>query len=291
MSVLIIANPVAGGGRGRAMAEALHRELVGRGIDSELYVTTKKGDATEAARQATCEYVVAVGGDGSANEVANGLAGRDIAMAIQPLGTANVLARELGCPSDPVRVAHMIARGNVRTIDRGLLGDRCFIMGAGAGFDAAVAADVDAQRGKTLGYLGWVAPIVSNLTNYTFPRFRVELDGEVICEEGQYLVASNCKYSAGFFALTPEAQVDDGLFDVCVFTDLTPAKLAILAAASMAPGFAKRQDIVYRQGREVALTPLEDVAVPVQADGDPAGVLPATFRIEPGALRVVVPDE
>lgn len=294
MDVLIVVNPVAGGGRGLPMAEAVQRALETHGLSARIHATTGPRNGEQAAREAVAadpalRAVIAVGGDGTANEIANGLEGSTVPLAIQPLGTANVLASELHCPMEPSATAACVAKGNVRVIDCGRYNGRRFIMGTGAGLDAAIVEEVARTRGKSLGYIGWIAPIFNKVTHYTYPAFRVIIDGETACENAQYAIVGICRYSAGVFCFTPEAKLDDGLFDVCIFHDLTTIKLAMYAAASFAPGFAQTPDIIYRQGKTVAFLPIDDPDVPVQVDGDPGGRLPAHFEMEPLSLPVIVP--
>lgn len=289
VKVLIIVNPISGSGMGRVRGEELKSVLEKQRVRAELFTTAAKGDAERAAQETDADYVAAVGGDGSANEVANGIANSGKAMAILPLGTANVLAAELGCPHNPQQTADIILDGYTRTIDRGIATERCFVMGAGAGLDAAIVDEVSAHRGSTLGYMAYVAPVLNKLTHYNYPQFTVRIDSETVCDHAQYVVVGNCRYTAGVLCLTPDALVDDGLFDVCIFHDLNSMKMIRLAAASFAPGFSKSSEIIYRKGREIDIIPNDNNQVPVQIDGDPAGTLPARFRIDPAALKILVP--
>lgn len=288
--IRVIANPVSGGGRARALADALRRELERQGQVVELLFTAKPGDAPVFAAREGADCVVAVGGDGTANEVANGLAASQARLAILPVGAANVVARELGLPRSPAGLAALIAAGSTRTMDVGLFGERRFLLGAGAGLDAAVAEAVHHNRaGKKVRISSYVLPALRTIASYAYPKVRVTVDGEMLCEDGQYVVVGNCRRSAGIFAVTPEARIDDGLLDVCVLRNLTWTHLARLLAAVCRPGFARRKDVLYRQGKSVELFPAAGERVPLQVDGDPAGTLPATFRIVPRALEVVAP--
>ncbi len=288
--IRVIANPVSGGGKGRNMAGALCSELEGRGQAVELLVTAKPTDARVFAGRPGADCVVAVGGDGTANEVANGLAESGACMAILPVGVANVVARELGIPRAPAGLAALIAEGATRTIDAGLFGGRRFLLGAGAGLDAAVVAALHQRRGgKKVDVTSYVIPTLQTLLTYSFPMIRVVVDGETLCEDGQYVIVGNCPRSAGIFVATPDAKIDDGLLDVCVLRGLTVIHILRLLWAVCRPGFARRKDVVYCQGHTIDLAPSGPEAAPLQVDGDPAGAIPATFRVLPQALRVVAP--
>lgn len=289
MKVRIIANPVAGGGKGRRMAEVLRNALEGKVGGVELVLTKQAGDnEPEAARPGT-DVVVAVGGDGSVNEVVNGLKNSEAALAILPAGTANVVSRELGIPKNPEAVAAMIIEGRIREMDAGIRDGRRFMLGAGAGLDAAIAEAVSQQRGRKSNLLKWVGPSIKTSLRYTFPAFRVVADGELLCEEGQYAIIGNCRYSAGVFPATPEAKIDDGLLDICILRNLNALRLIGLLPTVWNGRHIHRKDVVYKQFESLEITPLSDERVPFQVDGDPGGQLPVTIGVEPKAVRVITP--
>lgn len=298
MQVQVIVNPVAGGGRGMRKAEALVAALAAHGIVADLTPTAKRGDGSVMAAGAAAagmDAVVTVGGDGTAHEVANGLRGFDTPMALLAVGTANVVARQFRLPMRPEAAAAMIAAGKSVRMDVGLRfhpgvpeGER-FLLGAGAGLDAAIVARVEGGRTKTSSLLRWVVPSISTILTYRYPRIRVIADGEVISERAEYAIIGNCVMSAAVFPATPRARTDDGLIDVCLLHDLNAWKCAGLAVSVFSPRFTERRDVVYRQARHVRMEPAGDEAAPLQVDGDPAGLLPAEFGVEPGALRLLVP--
>lgn len=289
MKVRIVANPVSGGGRGKSMAEALQRHLEGSIGEVELALTQKAGDASIMAGRPGADCIVAAGGDGTINEIVNGMRDTDATLAILPLGTANVVARELGIPRDTKAVAKIIVQHRVRSMDLGIAGGRPFLLGAGAGFDAAVAHAVSERRGRSSSYLKWVGPIVSTALRYSYPKIRAVVDGREVSGSAQYAIVGNCRYSAGIFVATPRAKIDDGLLDVCLMHDLNPLRLAAIALQLHHGRFLERDDVTYIQGKRVELSPASDEPVPLQIDGDPAGHLPGEFGIAEKALRVVVP--
>lgn len=289
MYVRIIANPISGGGRGQKVAQVLVQSLEVRGIQTELYITRGPGDARREAARPGADIVVAVGGDGSVNEVANGLTGTGATMGILPFGTANVVASALRIPRDPELLAKLIADRSVKPIDLGLLGERRFLQSVGAGFDAAVVQAVHQRRGRSQNFATWVIPVVSTVLRYEFPPIRVTVDGHVICQDALYATAANTAYSAGVVAFTPEARLDSGVLDVCAFRYWNIPRMLFYAAATRLPGFRNRPGVVYAQGREVLFEPASDAPVPYQIDGDPAGALPARCTIVPAALQVIAP--
>lgn len=290
MKVRIIANPVSGGGKGKVRAERLEQVLLARDIETELIHTEKSGDARAAAQSNGADCVVSVGGDGTANEILNGF---DMAnapdLAILRCGTANVVARELGVSSDPEAIADLILSGQRRSMDMGLCGERRFLLGAGAGLDAAITARVATLRGGSSNLIKWVWPVISTAVRYPKPPVRVYVDDQLVSVDAEYAVVGNCRFSAGVFPATPKARIDDGLLDVCLMHQLNAYKLAELALEVWSPVFLKRPDITYLQGKRVRFEPAGEVAAPLQIDGDPAGEIPAEFGIVPGAITVVAP--
>lgn len=271
------------------MAEALHRILAGKAGDAELILTKRAGHAGVEAGRTGADCVVAVGGDGTVNEIVNGMKDTDAMLAILPMGTANVVARELGISCDPEAIADLIAGEVTRRIDVGVTGGKRFLLGAGAGLDAAIVKAVSDRRGASSSYLKWIWPTISTGFGYAYPEIRVSVDGKVVSETAHYAIVGNCRYSAGLFEATPRAKIDDGLLDVCMLHNLNPVRLAALALQIRGGRFLNRKDVTYVQGREISFAPASDDAAPLQIDGDPAGNLPADFTIDPGALRVVAP--
>lgn len=290
-SVHIIANPVAGGGRGAAMSQALIQALEARGLSVTAYATLQAGDARAEAGRVVADTIVSIGGDGTLNEVLNGLPERTATrLAVLPVGTANVVARQLGMRSDAEAVAEAIAGGGAVAMDIGLHGERRFLLGAGAGLDAAVTKAVHEGRGSKSNLLRWVAPAMKVAARYTYPKIGVVVDGEEVASAADYVIVGNCRNSAGIFPATPLANISDQRLDVCVITGLTLPRIAWLLANVWRPDFIERPWIEYRQGSTVELTPrLENETVYLQIDGDPAGALPARFALADWPIQMVVP--
>jgi YegS/Rv2252/BmrU family lipid kinase len=289
MNIRIIANPISGGGKGELQALALLKELESLNIIAEVTFTEKAGDGGELASDSNLDCVVAVGGDGTINEIVNGMESRT-ALSILPMGTANVVARELGYTREPSHTAKAIADGKILSLDLIQMGDRKIILGAGAGLDAAITETVSRIRGKKSSYLKWIAPTIKTAFSYTFPPIRVTVDGEAISESAQYVIVGNCRNSAGLFPATPQAKMNDGFVDVCMFHKLSAFKMAKLAVTVWNPNFINHKDIVYLKGKDVKLESVSGETVPLQVDGDPAGNLPVEFKVLPQAVQVIIPS-
>jgi diacylglycerol kinase family enzyme len=262
MRVLIVFNPTAGAGRRRRFARAL-AALGARGFRPELAETRGPRHAEALAREAAARgvsVIVAAGGDGTIAEVAAGLTGSPATLGVLPLGTANVLALELGLPLSPERAAAVLAAGRPAVLRPGLarFADgraRLFVQMLGAGFDAAVVANLDLALKRRIGRAAYVV--------------------------------TKGRLSAGRYRIAPDARPADPGFQVVLFRQ--PGALqAALAAAALPLGLIPRlPGIEIVPAHRIALRAAE--AVPVQADGDPAGLLPVEIADAPAPIRILVP--
>ena len=290
----IIHNPAAGRSRQRLFERTIRR-LRGQGAIT-VARTAAPGDAEALARQAVaegCARVVAAGGDGTINEVINGLAGSGLPLAILPLGTANVLAREIGLALDPDAVAETIGHGVARPISLGRVtggagAGHYFSLMAGVGFDAHIVADVDLALKQRIGKGAYVAQFLRQLLVFGFPRYRVSLEGEAReTHEAASVVIAKARHYGGPYACAPEARLTDTAFHVCLFE--RAGRLAALryGMALAAGRLAGRADYrILRASRVRIQGPHDD---PVQGDGDIIAALPLEVEMVPGAIELVMP--
>lgn len=284
---LVIVNPIAGRGAGQRVADALERGLGEMGMAVDVALTRQAGDAQAAAAAANGhDVVIAIGGDGTLNEVINGLEA-DVAVVPCPLGTANVLAKELRIPRRIRRFCEMVRQGRTRTLDLAAANGRRFVSMAGAGFDASVAAAVHANRSGSIRMRSYVGPIVHHFAHYDFPPLRVRIDGaEPVVSEG-FVLVSNVRAYGGPLCITPDARPDDGLLDVCVLPRGSRLRYLRALAAFFFHCPRRYSGARYFRARTVHVS--ADDAVPYQVDGDAAGHLPAAVEMLDRKLRVVVP--
>jgi diacylglycerol kinase (ATP) len=290
VKVLVVVNPIAGAGRAREGGSAVARALERRGHGVEYLETRGPDDARRATREREAELdtLVVAGGDGTLNEVVNGLADpRALPVAHLACGTGNMLARELGVPRDPERLAALVEAGRVRRIDLARTRERRFLAVAGVGFDGMVARAVARRRHGTMGYLGYAVPLWQTLRGYRAPRLSVRFDGgEPV--EGALVIASHLRNYGGILRVTPGARCDSGLLDVCVFRGRRTLDLVRYAAAAGAGGLGRLRDVETRRARHFAIEAEEPV--PVQLDGDWRGTTPVEIEVEPGVVPFVCPE-
>ena len=290
--VLIVFNPTAGAGRRRRLARALDA-LAARGLRPELAETRAPGHASVLAQEAAgrgVAVVVAAGGDGTIAEVAAGLAGSAAALGVLPLGTANVLACELGLPPSPGRAAEVLATGRVARLHPGFARfadgrSRLFVQMLGAGFDAAVVAHLDLALKHRVGRAAYVWQSLREMRRYRFPAIAAELDG-VTCRAASVIVTKG-QFYAGRYRIAPAARPGEPGFQVVVFRH--PGALrAALAGAALPLGLVPHlPGVEIVAARRICLSAAGEV--PVQADGDPAGSLPVEVTDAAEPLRILLP--
>lgn len=290
-AVHFIINPAAGAWKPHLMIHALADRLQKAGEEVHLYRTAGPGDAAVYAGTlpANTKAVITCGGDGTVSEVVDGLIGRPIPIAILPLGTENLLARDLGYRSEDLeQLWHALLRGVWREMDVGVVNGRHFMMVAGAGFDGEVVARVHAIRKGHIDKLDYFWPMWRTFWSYRFPPMRVVVDGRCLYAGRCLVFVGNIPRYAIGLQLLAKAQSNDGLLDVCVFPAGDQRELLWHSAVTALRLHPHINRAPYAQGRQVLIEPL-DGPVPLEVDGDPAGLLPAEFHILPGKARLLWP--
>jgi diacylglycerol kinase (ATP) len=293
--ICIIFNPTARGEK----AKGFQAHLGELGAQCSLKPTTFPGAARILAAEAVregFEIIAAAGGDGTVNEVLNGIvdaAGFASAkLAVLPLGTINVFAKEIGLPDALDKNWEIILRGNEMVIDlpsvefvsNGKKEKRYFAQLAGAGLDSRAIELVDWDLKKKAGGLAYVSAGLQALQKKCSP-IEVQIGNQI--ERGELVLIGNGKFYGGRLGLFPKADLRDGLLDVCIFP-----KVDLEAMARCGWGLLTNQ--MFEQGGAIHLAAETFVVAcadkaPFQLDGDNVGHLPATFSIEKQKLRVVVP--
>ncbi|MDD4903870.1 MAG: diacylglycerol kinase family lipid kinase, partial [Candidatus Bipolaricaulis sp.] len=218
----LIVNLIAGRGHCKTLFPKVKLELDRRGIDYDLHYTNEPLEAVDVAKmgiEAGFTRIVAMGGDGTVNEVANGLLGTNATLGVIPAGTGNDFVRVMGIPSDPLAALDVLTRGTERQIDVGRVAeDRYFVNGVGIGIDAQVARDVLAME-RLRGAPAYLYAAAKEV--FRFPAFDVRLEAEGWNAEVNCLSLgiANGKYCGGGFMLAPRALVDDGLIDISAIGD------------------------------------------------------------------------
>jgi diacylglycerol kinase (ATP) len=283
--ILVILNPAARGERANAQREkiaALSLRLV-------VQLTTSPGDARAMAQQAVQDgysTVVAAGGDGTVNEVVNGLAGSDVTFGILPVGTMNVFATELGIPqNDLAKAWKIIEAGQARQVDQPRAGDEYFVQLAGAGLDAEVVQRTTRDSKKALGPMSYLITLAQVAARKP-PTVHIDpVDGPP--REGSFVLVGNGRLYGGPFVLFKDARLDDGLLDVLVFKNQSHWDLIRYFQAIAFGNHPGLPDVEYFQTRGLRLMSRE--YVPMELDGELTGSLPVELGFSSRKLNVLVP--
>jgi len=289
----LIVNLIAGHGRSKALFPRVRAELDRRKVEYELHYTNEPLEATDVAKwgiEAGFRRIVAMGGDGTVNEVANGMVEADAVLAVIPAGTGNDFVRMLGIPADPIRALDLLTAGRERTIDLGRVGDdRYFVNGLGIGIDAKVARDVLEMR-RLHGAAAYMTAAVREV--FRFRAFPVAIESSAGRLELRCLSigVSNGKYAGGGFKLAPNAEIADGLIDVSAIEDYSRLERLVRLPRVRAGVHLHWRKVHYRQIPEARIESPEKLIAHV--DGEPYRLPGESFSVHavPRALRVIVPS-
>jgi diacylglycerol kinase (ATP) len=302
----VVLNPASAGGRTLRRWPATTRALRSAGVTFEVHRTAGPGDATHAVRTAIqrgCRTIVAVGGDGTLNEVVNGFfdaegapIGGDAILALLPSGTGGDFRRAVGIPSDVDAAARLIAIGSVRHIDAGRIefgnGDRRFFINiADCGMGGEVVARVN-RRTSNRGVRGSAIFLVTSLVTllrYTPRSARIEIDGMLIERDVRSVVIANGRYFGGGMHVAPNAALDDGQFDVVIIGDTGRAR-ALSGIPSLYRGrHLNRREVEVYRARTVRVA-CEGEPMLFDVEGEQVGTTPATLTCLPHAISLCVPE-
>lgn len=293
MRALLVANPRAGRVRNEATLTGIQQRLCSAGMEVSRLRASDAASLGEALRSILREVppdqvrVVVAGGDGTVNAALPALLGTGVPLAIVPVGSVNVLARELGLPRalpDSVEVA---TRGVIRRVDLGIANGRPFSLMAGLGFDAAVVASVAPRLKSAIGSFAYIARGLRILAQYAPSHFRIATEERSLEAEAWLAVIANASRYTYHWTLAPEASIDDGWLDLCLFQSGSRARTLAQVMAVLGGCHADKAGVLHVRAREFRFEC--DPPVDLQVDGDVAGRTPAEVRIAPMALSVMVP--
>lgn len=298
---MLIFNAAAGQRELSAIVAEVATALRDRGWEIDLRLTSERAHATLLAREAVAlglDAVLVAGGDGTINEAINGLAHSAVALGVLPTGTANVWAQEIGLPipnlfigdaSALLAAASLLADGEIRMLDLGQIGERFFMLYGSVGFDAHVVGQIEAQKDlkSQLGGMAYYLAGAAAAWQFSGTRTWLTIDGRQIQRSIWAVMAANTQLYGGVMRIAADALADDGLLDIVVVEGYGPwATLRHYASFILRGIWADPQVEVFR-GRRLDIHTRQPM--PVQVDGDAAGMTPITIRVVPAALKVIVP--
>lgn len=303
-NALLIHNPNAGhgGAKRRRLLDEARRIFAAGGIEAELAETKGPGDATEIAQRASAErrgLVIACGGDGTLNEVINGLAGHSnghrVPLALLPAGTANIFAKELTLPWDILGAARKLVRGSVVDMALGLATPvnepakrKYFLSVAGAGPDGMIVYSIDLELKARLGILAYWWQGAREVFRYKFPHFRVVIGGQAF--DSSLVIVGRTKHYGGPFKITTLADLYEDKFEVMTLSTRSGLRYLSYLPTLWMDKLRGTDGVFFSKTDSVLCEPLDEKPVYAQVDGEPLGRLPVEFKIVPAALKVLVPE-
>ena len=285
-----ILNPVAGTGFSLKAMEGLEAALREKNVEYRVFRTERPGHGTELAAKLASDpedlAVAAVGGDGTAGEVAAGLSGTDKPMAIIPAGTGNDFIKSVGIPNDPRRALDILLTCAPQPTDTGEVNGEFFLNVCGTGFDVTVLDYAEAEKAKHRGLTPYLLGLVK--ANFHYRSVRLKITDETGVTEGRFLVCTvaNGRFIGGGIPICPAADPSDGLLDLVLVRHVPRRRIPLYL-----PGLMMGRDLTFRitTHRRVRSVTFEGEKLRVNIDGEIRTMDGAEFRIRPGSLRLIRP--
>ncbi|REK60589.1 diacylglycerol kinase [Cohnella laeviribosi] len=291
----LIYNPTSGREEMRRRLPSILQRLEQGGIETSCHATESRGDAVTAASEAVergFDIVISAGGDGTLNEVVNGLCRHEKrpSLGILPMGTSNDFARAHGIPRRWEDAVDVIIRGHERPVDIGLAGGNFFINIAGGGFLTEISYEVPSKLKTMIGHMAYYIKGFESITRFRPTRLRIRAEG-IEDMEGDYMLflIANSHTVAGFDKLAPRAATDDGLFDVIIMKKCNLAEMIRLATLALRGDHISDSHIIHFQTNRIQVE--SEDRVQLNLDGELGGELPCSFTMLPSHLSVLVGEE
>ncbi|HET8980498.1 MAG TPA: diacylglycerol kinase family protein [Solirubrobacteraceae bacterium] len=289
MTLALIVNPHAGGGRAGRELPRVVETLGGLNLDHHVEATRSLDHARELARAAagTGETAVAFGGDGLIAAVADAVREADGVLGVLPGGRGNDFARALGIPLDVAQACSVLSTGTIARLDMGEVGDRRFIGIASCGFDS-VANRIANETTLVRGNLVYAYGALRALAAWRPATFNVTLDGgESRFVTGFTVAVANSSYYGGGMKLAPDASLDDGMLDVVIILKMRKLRFLRLLPTVFNGAHVRQPEVQLARARTIQISSSQPYTM--FADGDPIAELPVTIRVLAGAVRALVP--
>ena len=289
----IIYNPTSGRELFRKHLPEVLEKMEKAGYETSCHATTCEGDAVQAATFAVerkFDLVIAVGGDGTLNEVVSGIAKFEDRpkIGLIPMGTTNDFARAVHIPRDITKAVDIILKGDSIPVDIGLMnGDRYFINIAGGGRLTELTYEVPSKLKTVLGQMAYYLKGIEMLPSIRSSRVRIEYDGEVFEDSTMMFLIGLTNSVGGFEKLAPDASINDGKFTLLILKELNMAEFIRVASLALRGEHLSDPHVIYAKASKITVTTEERVLL--NLDGEYGGVLPATFENLANHIEIYVP--
>ncbi|MBK3517819.1 diacylglycerol/lipid kinase family protein [Carboxylicivirga marina] len=286
--VLFLINPISGIGKQKTVEQAVESEIAHDRIEVEIAYTEYAGHARELAQKAIDKFdvVVAVGGDGTVNEVGSALINTTTALAIIPTGSGNGLARYLDIPLKVNRAIQVINHMEIKKIDTLKVNDQVSLNVTGIGFDAHISHKFAKQKNR--GPAGYVKLIALEYAKYKASVYRISIDGKTFELPAFMITFANSSQWGNNIHIAPQAKIDDGLIDVCIIKEFPFYDGPSLLISILDQSVDQRRYDVVTKAKDIIIE--SDNTLLGHLDGEPVELgKKAEIRIHPLSLRVIVP--
>lgn len=292
MKHLFIVNPVAGKGKSLQFIHSIHKLFENRNEEYIIKITERPGHATEIARQYACSdkyRIYSVGGDGTLNEVLNGMVGTESSLAIIPCGSGNDFIKSVTQDIDMQSILHRTVNGRERLVDLAKTADKYFINISSIGFDANVVYNTN--RFKKLPFVtgrsAYILGVVTVLLKYDINLLNIKIDDKNIEMKCLLIAVANGRYYGGGMMPAPGAEIDDGLLDICLIKEMPRYKIARFFPKFIKGRHGEIEGVSFLRGKKVEIRCNNYITLNI--DGEVYRVREAAFEIIPKGMHVIVP--
>ncbi len=288
----IIYNPTSGRELFRKHLPEVLEKMERAGYETSCHATIAEGDATVAAADAVrrnFDLIVAVGGDGTLNEVVSGVSVFESRpkIGLIPMGTTNDFARAVHIPRDINKAVDIIIEGSSIPVDVGLMNDRHFINIAGGGRLTELTYEVPSKLKTMLGQMAYYLKGIEMIPSIRSSKVRIEYDGQVFDDHAMMFLIGLTNSVGGFEKLAPDASINDGKFTLLILKELNMAEFIRVASLALRGEHLSDPHVIYAKASEISVT--SDERVLLNLDGEYGGILPATFKNLARHIEVMVP--
>ncbi|OGD16881.1 hypothetical protein A2V47_05635 [Candidatus Atribacteria bacterium RBG_19FT_COMBO_35_14] len=300
MKAELIVNLTAGGGKPHKHLNTVLKHLKENGLNFKVCTTSHQGEAVELAQKAAdngAELIVSVGGDGTVNEIVNGImkSKNDPPLGIIPLGWANDFIKSTNIPSDIMEACKILVRGKIKKIDIGIINEKIYFANiCGVGFDAEVAQLANRMKSKhpnlhiLSAFVYVFATVKKLLSPFSCHNVKIKFDGQEIHSKILFIAISNGKFYGGRFKITPEAILDDGLFEVCVVEEMGRLKYLMSIPKVFKGTHGSIKGINFYRAKEIIIKSSKPILAQVSGEVI-EGQKEFTITLLPKRLKLIVP--
>jgi len=284
---LFIINPISGGKKKDGVPELIDQNLDKAVFDATIVFSDGVSHARIIALEAVGKYdiIVAVGGDGTVNEIASAIVGSDTALGIVPYGSGNGLARFLGIPMNPNQAIQTLVKGHAESIDSGTVNGQPFFNMAGMGFDAHISEVF--SHGKKRGFISYVKSSMQEIATYNEQEYHLEIDGKVYERKAFMLSIANSSQYGNDAHISPNASVQDGLLDICLIRKFPLWRFPEMGIRMLTKTSESTSYVEIIRGKQINVTRQSEG--PIHLDGEPQVMGTAIhINIVPNSLKVIV---